>query len=70
MVESYGITRAMNASWRGIANVTVSQDTGSSASQRGGERNSYHSITMKGAAAQPESHDAQIKRQKMQQLFK
>ena len=69
MVESYGITRAMNASWRGIANVTVSQDTGSSASQRG-DRNSYHSFTMKGAAAQPESHDAQIKRQKMQQLFK
>ena len=40
MVESYGITRAMNASWRGMANVTMSQDTGSNASQRG-DRNSY-----------------------------
>ena len=69
MVESYGITRAMNASWRGMANVTMSQDTGSNASQRG-DRNSYQSFTMKGAAAQPESYDAQIKRQKMQQLYK
>ena len=66
MVESYGINRAMNASWRGIANVTVSAETGSSASHRGGgERASYHSFNIKGAGAaagQPESESAQIKR--------
>ena len=68
MVESNGIARAMNASWRGRANVTVSAETGSSASHRhrdaSGERASYHSFNIKGAAAagQTESESAQIKR--------